>query len=116
MADLNKIAAVLEAAADYYEQNEREKTSASEAARVARIDKIATAHLSAHGEELPDAVRQKLAKTDDASLGVIEELLAKQAGAVAPLGAGVDPENPVPKTTKEAADDADRRFVDWIVS
>lgn len=116
MADLNKVAAVLEAAADYYEQNEREKTSATEAARTARVEKIAAAHLTAHGEEMPDTVRQKLAKTDDASLDVIESLLAKQAGTVDSLGAGATPENPTPTTTKEAADAADKRFVDWIVS
>lgn len=116
MADLNKVAAVLEAAADYYEQNEREKTSASEAARTARLDKIAAAHLNTHGEELPDTVRQKLAKTDDASLDVIESLLAKQAGTVDPLGAGASSDNPSPKTVKEAADAADERFVSWIVS
>ncbi len=116
MANLNKIANVLDAFADYYEQNEREKTSATEAARAARIDKIASTHLAAHGEEMPSAVRQKLAKTDDTSLDLIEDLLTKQAGTVAPLGAGADTDNPVPKTVKEAADAADERFVSWIVS
>lgn len=116
MADLNKVAAVLEAAADYYEQTEREKTSANEAARSARLDKIAQVHLASHGEEMPDAVRQKLSKTDDASLDVIESLLAKQAGMVDPLGAGAMPDNPNPKTVKEAADAADDRFLSWITS
>jgi hypothetical protein len=116
MRDLNKIAAVLDAAADYYEQNEREKTSATEAARASRLDKIAAVHLSTHGEEMPDTVRAKLAKTDDSSLDVIEELLAKQAGTIAPLGEGASSDNPSPKTVKEATDAADERFVSWIVS
>lgn len=116
MADLNKVAAVLEAAADYYEQNEREKTSATEAVRIARLDKIAAAHLATHGEEMPDTVRHKLAKTDDSSLDVIEELLAKQAGTLSPLGEGASSDDPSPKTVKEASSDADERFVNWIVS
>lgn len=116
MRDLNKVAAVLEAAADYYEYNEREKTSATVAARNTRLDKIATAHLATHGEEMPEVHRQKLAKADDASLDVVEELLAKQAGTVAPLGAGASPDNPQPTSVKEAADAADKQFVDWILS
>ena len=116
MADLMKVAAVLDAAADYYEQNEREKTSATEAARTSRIDKIAALHVATHGEEMSDVARQKLAKTDDASLDYVEELLSKQAGTVTPLGAGVAPDDPTPKTTKEAADDADKRFLGWITS
>ena len=117
MANLNKIAAVLDAAADYYEQNEREKTSAIEATRASRIAKIASAHLATHGEEMPDTVRQKLAKTDDASLDYVEELLSKQAGVVTPLGAGADVDSDnVPKTVKEAASAADERFVGWILS
>ncbi len=115
MADLAKVAAVLEAAADYYEQHEREKTSAIESARKTRLDKIAAAHVAVHGEELPDVDRQKLAKADDAALDYVESLLVKQAGTVAPLGAGSDPESPAPKTVKEAADAADDRFVSWIV-
>jgi hypothetical protein len=116
MANLVKVAAVLEAFADYYEQNEREKTSATEATRAARIQKIAAAHLAAHGEEMTDVARQKLAHTDDASLDVVEELLGKQAGVVAPLGAGADPDpDTQPRTVKEAADAADERFKAWIL-
>lgn len=116
MADLNKIANVLEAAAEYIEEREREKTSAITSARAARLDKIAAAHLATHGEEMPVAARQKLATTDDATLDVIEDLLAKQAGVVAPLGGGVDADNESPRTVKEAADAADERFKNWIVS
>lgn len=116
MANLVKVAAVLEAFADYYEQNEREKTSAVEASRVARVQKIAAAHLTTHGEEMSDVVRAKLAKTDDASLDYIEDVLAKQAGTVAPLGAGADPDTDTqPRTVKEAADAASERFGAWIL-
>lgn len=116
MADLMKVAAVLDAAADYYEQNERTKLAAVDAARTSRIDKIATLHVATHGEEMSTVERQKLAKTDDASLDYVEELLTKQSGAVTPLGAGVTSDDSTPKTTKQAAEDADDRFLNWIKS
>lgn len=117
MADLNKLAAVLEAAADYVDENESKKTAAVEAARKVRLDKIATAHLAANGEELSDIDRQKLAKADDAALDYIESQLVKQAGTLDALGAGTSPEpDTTPKTTKEAADAADDRFLSWINS
>lgn len=117
MANLTKIAAVFDAMADYIDSNERDKTSAVATARQARLDKIATAHVTTHGEELSDVVRQKLAKTDDATLDYVEELLTKQGGVIDPLGAGVSTDSDSQThTTKQAADAADERFVSWIVS
>jgi hypothetical protein len=115
VADLTKLAAVFDAMADYVDQIEGEKTSSIESARQARINKIATAHAAAHGEELPEATRKKLASSDEA-LDYVEDLLSKQAGVVAPLGAGVLSDTESTKTIKEAADAADDRFVSWIVS
>lgn len=117
MADLSKLAAVFDAMADYVDANEQQKIAAVESVRKSRIDKIATAHLAANGEEMSDTVRQKLAKTDDASLDYVEELLSKQAGVVDSLGSGASPDTDhQPKTVKEAADAADERFASWIVS
>jgi hypothetical protein len=117
VVDHTKLAAVFDAMADYVDQVETEKTSSVAAARQVRLDKIATAHATAHGEELPDIARQKLAKADDATLDVVEDLLSKQAGIVTPLGGGVSADDDLqPKTTKQAADAADERFVSWIVS
>lgn len=117
MADLNKLAAVLEAAADYVDENESKKTAAVETARKTRLDKIASAHLAANGEELSDIDRQKLAKADDATLDYIESQLVKQAGTIDSLGSGASPEpDSIPKTAKEAADAADDRFLSWITS
>lgn len=116
MADLQKLAAVFDAFADYVDENEAKKVAAFENTRKARIDKIAAMHLASHGEEMNDVIRQKLAKTDDATLDYIEESLSKTAGAVEPLGGGATTDEPLPKTVKEAADAADQRFVDWIVS
>lgn len=116
MTDLIKIANVLEAMAEYVEENERKQASAQTAARKSRLDKLATTHLQAHGEELSDSVRQKLSSTDDATLDVIEDLLTKQAGVVTPLGAGATDDAPEPKTVKEAADAASDKFLAWINS
>jgi hypothetical protein len=117
MADLRKLANVIDAFADYVDENETKKTAAVETARKVRLDKIASAHLAANGEELSDIDRQKLAKTDDATLDYIESQLSKQAGVVDSLGAGASPDpDDQPKTVKEAADAADERFLNWIKS
>lgn len=116
MANLEKIATVLELTAEYVEQVEREKQANVAAERVARLDKIAAAHLAAHGEEMPETARQKLAKTDIGTLDIVEDLLKKQAGAVESLGGPAHDETPIPRTIKEAADAADNRFLSWITS
>lgn len=116
MAKFEKIATVLDLMAEYVEQNEREKQASIDSARKSRIDKIASVHLQAHGEEMPETARQKLAKTDLGTLDLVEELLQKQAGVVDPLGSPAHAENPVPTTTKEAASAADDQFLGWILS
>ena len=116
MADLNKLANVIDAIANYVDEVESTKAAAATAARTARIDKIAALHAAAHGEDFPEDARKKLASADEAALDIVENLLVKQGGTVTPLGAPVDADTPLHKTTKEAADDADARFVNWIVS
>lgn len=116
MADPVKLAAVFDAMADYVDENESKKTAAVESARKTRLDKIASAHLSTHGEEMSDVDRQKLAKADDATLDYVEGLLAKQGGVVDSLGSPADPEATTPTTIKEAGEAADKRFLDWVTS
>lgn len=116
MANLEKIARVLDLMADYVEQNEREKQASVDSARQTRIAKIAETHLRAHGEEMPSIARKKLAETDFATLELVEDLLSKQAGTVDSLGAPVESEAPAVRTTKEAAFAADEQFLKWIVS
>ena len=116
MASLEKVAHVLDLMAEYVEKNEREKEAAIESERTARLDKIAEVHLQAHGEELPDTTRKKLAQTDSATLDVVEEMLRKQAGAVDALGGPAHAEATTPTNVKEAADAADSKFLSWIVS
>lgn len=115
MADPKKLAAVFDAMADYVDENETQKTSAIEVARKSRLDKIASAHLAANGEEMSDIERQKLARANDAALDYIEGQFAKQAGTLDSLGAGTSPEpDSQPRTTKEAGEAADDRFLSWI--
>lgn len=116
MTNAEKIATVLDLMAEYVETNEREKQANVVAERASRLDKIAAAHLAAHGEEMPESARQKLAKTDLGTLDLVEDLLKKQGGAVESLGGPAHDENPAPKTIKEAADAADNRFLSWITS
>lgn len=115
-ADPNKVANVLDLMAEYVDQVEREKQSAVDGERNVRLDKIAAAHLAAHGEELSDVARQKLAKTDSGTLDIVQNLLNKQAGTMDALGAPADAETQIPRTTKEAATAADENFLNWIVS
>ena len=114
--DLRKIAAVLEAAANYVEVVEREKAASVENVRRANVDKVAAAHVSALGEEIPDDIRNKLAGVDGAVLSYVESVLSKTASAVDTLGTPAAAEDDQPHTTKEAADAADKRFLDWLVS
>jgi hypothetical protein len=114
--DLRKMANVLDAAANYVEAVEREKTSSIESARQAAADKVAAAHATALGEEIPSDVRKKLAGADPAVLSYVQEVLAKSAGAVDALGTPAATEDDQPVTTKEATDAADKRFLSWLVS
>jgi hypothetical protein len=115
--NLRKVANVFDAMAEYVDAVEREKRASDDSARKTRVDKVASAHVSAHGEEMPDDVRQKLANTDPDVLAYIDGVLAKQAGVVDSLGSPATPaDEDQPSTVKEAGDAADKRFLSWLVS
>ena len=114
--NLHKVANVFEAMAMYVDAVESEKLAAAESARQARVDKVASAHVSAHGEAIPAEIRQKLASTDPSVLAYVENLLNKQAETVEPLGNAVNPDdNNEPPNTKRASDDAYESFGNWIL-
>ncbi len=115
--NLRKVAAVLDAAAQYVDCVEREKLAAIASERQGRVDKVASAHAAAHGEEIPDDIRQKLAAADPSVLSYVEGVLAKNAGVVDSLGspANLADDDP-PQTVKEAADAAGDKLVSWILS
>jgi hypothetical protein len=114
--DSRKIATVLEAAANYVEAVEREKAASADAVKAAVVSKLAAAHATAHGDELPDEVRAKLAGVDPAVLSYVESVLQKAAATADSLGIPVNTDDNQPSTVKEAADAADKRFETWLLS
>lgn len=115
--NLRKVANVFDAMAGYVDAVEREKQASVDSARRVRVDKVASAHATAHGEEIPDDIRQKLASTDPAVLTYVEGVLAKQAGVVDSLGfPASNSDDDQPTSIKEAASAADQRFLNWLVS
>ncbi len=114
--NLRKVANVFDAMATYVDAVESEKNAAAESARLARVDKVASAHASAHGEAIPDDIRRKLAETDSSILAYVENVLQKQSGVVEALGGSADPEANESRGIKQASDDAWARFGNFILS
>jgi hypothetical protein len=115
--DLEKVAAVLDAAADHIDAIDAEKVSSARAERMTQIDEVASKYAEAMGEEMPDTIRQKLAESPQDVVAFLRTMAEKQAGAVESLG-GPSSRNddPAPRTVKEAADAADQQFLNWVMS
>lgn len=113
-----KLAAVFDALADHFDAEEAEKTSTIKAARQAQIDELAGKYATATGEEMPASVRKKLAESDEDIVALVRGMAEKQASVVEPLGGPSDRRDGgnAALTTKEAADQADDRFLNWINS
>lgn len=117
MLDLQKVASVIEAAADHFDAIEDEKVSSVRAERQVQIDKLATTYAEATGEELPENIRQKLASSDSDVVELLKSMAEKHAGRVEPMGGPSDrDEEREPTSVKEAAEHAGDRFLNWIVS
>ncbi len=114
--NLRKVADVFDATATYIDAVEGEKLAAAESIRRARVDKVASAHASAHGEAIPDDIRRKLADADPSVLAYVEGVLQKQSGVVEALGTPADLETNEPRGVKQASDDAWARFGNFILS
>lgn len=119
MSDINfgDVANVLDAVANYVDGIEHEKTAAVTAARCQRIEKIAANYETATGESIPTETKDKLASVE---LDVLDHLLkvANNTGdSPDSLGGPADLSNSKqPTTVKEAADQAEDKFLNWIVS
>jgi hypothetical protein len=117
MLNLEKVAKVLDAAADHLDAIEAEKMSSARAERQERIDALAAKYADATGEEMPDSIRQKLAASDTDVVELVNSMIEKQAGAVEALGGPSSlNDDSTPTTVKEAADQAEDRFLSWINS
>ena len=115
--DLIKVANVLEAAADHFDAVENEKVSAIHNEREKQIDILASKYAEATGEEMPQNIRQKLAASDKDVVSLLNSMVEKQAGNVESLGSPSDKnDDRVPVSVKEASDQAEDRFLNWIVS
>jgi len=111
------VAEVLEKTAAYVDEIENREKTALRDARNAQITELSDKYAAATGEELPDTLRQKLATSDKDVLELLRQTVEKTAGEVPALG-GPSQRNDssAPSTVKEAADAAEDRFVNWIVS
>jgi hypothetical protein len=115
--ELTKVAAVLEAAADHIEAIETEKVSSQRAEAQSRVDELAQKYAEATGEDMPESIRRKLGESDAEVFGLLKQVVDKHASHVESLGSpSTQDDEHVPKTVKEAAEDAERRFLDWVTS
>ena len=110
-----KIAELLDAVADYVEYHEGAQYRTKQAESAEKIQKIASAYLDVHGEELPEDVRNKLASADDALLDLFMKQAALTGGSPDLLGAPVDDLDNV-KIANHNPDDPDARFLNFLLS
>lgn len=111
------IANVLETVARYIDDIETEKTAALTAAKSQRVNKLAQSYEAATGEKFDTNLQGKLASLDPE---VLDHLLKvahnNRNGNTESLGGPADvTDAPAPRTIKEAADQAEDRFLNWIL-
>jgi len=115
--DLIKVARVLDAAADHFDAIESEKVSTIRAAQEGRLDELASKYAEAMGEELPESLRRKLGESDGDVLELVQSFVAKHASQLDSMVSPSDRNDErIPTTAKEASEDAERRFLEWITS
>lgn len=112
-----QIADLLDAVADYVDDIEREKTAADTSAKNQRIDTLAERYNVSTGESLSDDLKAKLASLDTTTLDHLLKVAKNSNESPEALGKPADiNDNPAPRTVKEAAAQADTRFLDWLVN
>lgn len=107
-----ELANVFDALADYIDQTEGERLREKQAAQADRITRFAERYTESTGEEIPDALRGKLASLDE---DVFEHVLmtTKTAGG-SPDSLGGPVDDTETKTAGE--EDADERMKRWLLS
>lgn len=114
---LERVANVLEKAAEYVDAIENNRVAEVRAAKEAKIQDLSDKYAAATGEDLPDSIKEKLATSDKDVLEFLRMTVEKNAGEVPALGGPSNTnDSKVPTTIKEAAAAADDRFIDWINS
>jgi len=115
--DLNKVAEVLDAAAEHLDALESEKQASVIAARESMLDQLANKYAEATGDSMPDNIRKKLASSDTDIVNLLQSMVEKQASQVDTLGApSNNNDGSLPLTVKESAEQADSRFLNWLQS
>lgn len=115
--DLEKVANVLDALANYIDGIEREKQAGVTAEREQLIAAIGEKYAAATGEDISDDVLRKLASSDVALLHTLDKIAETRREDIS-LGSPSDQrdQNSAPESKKEAAEAADDQFVNWILS
>lgn len=115
--DLEKVANVLDALANYIDGIEREKQAGVTAEREQLIATIGEKYAAATGEDISDDVLRKLASSDVTLLQTLEKI-AETKKEDTSLGSPSDQHDrsSVPENKKEAVEAADDQFVNWILS
>lgn len=117
MVNLEKVAEVLEKIADYLDNETLQKKEA-ESKRVGDlVDQFTSSYEQLTGTQLPSDVRAKLASTPDILPAITKLAEARTPAPAGPLGGPVeDAELRSTGQVKEAADDADKKFENWVLS
>lgn len=116
--DYTDIADVLDSVASYVDGLESEKQAAETEARSSRIDKIAARYETATGEDVPEGIKTKLAGLDPDTLDTLLKVANNNnEDDVTSLGGPgiISTDNRSPTSVKEAADQAEDRFLSWII-
>jgi len=117
MASYKEIADVLDSVARYVDDIENEKTASLTEAKGIRLAKLAESYELATGSKLDQGLQHKLSSLDP---DVLDHLLKvahnNSNGNPESLGGPADITDAQPHTIKEAAAQADDRFLNWIVS
>jgi len=112
-----KIADLLDAFAEYVDEVEQTKLAAQQSECNTRIDALAERYSSSTGEEMPSALKTKLAHLDPDSLDQLLKVAKNNNESPDALGRPADvDDNPAPRTVKEAADQADQSFLNWLIN
>lgn len=112
-----KLADVLDAVADYVEEIELKKTATVRAERNTRVAKLAERYEASTGESIPAELRNKLAGLDTNALDHLLKVAKNNNESPVALGRSAEVDSdPAPRTVKEAADQSERRFLDWIIN
>lgn len=116
--EFEKVADVLDKMADYVEAVESDAAASEDQQREGLIASIGEKYAEATGDDISDEMLKKLAQADPSLLQALEKIAETKQEDETSLGGPSDrrDRSAKPENTKEAAQDADDSFLDWILS